>query len=111
MIVKTPLITLLPIVLAVACTGVFSSALADQPEMTFFITSEGPGDGANLGGIDGADEHCADLADDGGSTLTNWKAYLSVAPRIDPAASLRLFRVLTHAIASAVDHGTIPKAF
>jgi len=80
---KSSLTTLLPIVLALVCVGGFTRALADQPEMTFFITSEGPGDGANLGGIEGADEHCADLADDSGSTLTNWKAYLSVAPKID----------------------------
>ena len=83
MIEKKTLITLLPIALMLICSGVFTRAVAGQPEMTFFITSEGPGDGANLGGIDGADEHCTDLADDGGSTLTNWKAYLSIAPRID----------------------------
>lgn len=83
MSVQKPLITILPIALALVFVGVFTSALADQSKMTFFITSEGPGDGANLGGLEGADEHCTDLADDGGSTLTNWKAYLSVAPKID----------------------------
>ena len=36
-----------------------------------------------LGGLDGADEHCVDLADDAGSELTNWRAYLSVSPIID----------------------------
>ena len=69
--------------LILAGGGLLVNAVAQQPEMTFFITSEGPGDGANLGGLEGADEHCADLADDAGSTLTNWKAYLSVAPIID----------------------------
>ncbi len=46
--------------------------------MTFFLTSRGPGDGANLGGLDGADAHCAILAEEGGgaSGLT-WRAYLS----------------------------------
>ena len=72
-----------PLVLALACLVFGINALAQQPEMTFFITSEGPGDGANLGGLAGADEHCADLADDAGSKLTNWKAYLSVSPIID----------------------------
>lgn len=51
-------------------------ALAEQGDssMSFFITSEGPGDGADLGGLSGADEHCATLADDG----KEWRAYLSV---------------------------------
>jgi hypothetical protein len=44
-------------------------------EMSFFITSEGPGDGARLGGLSGADRHCGRLAGDGG----NWRAYLSAA--------------------------------
>src|SRR5210317_1094483 len=72
-----------PVVLALAGVWFVSGAPAQQPEMTFFITSEGPGDGANLGGLEGADEHCADLADDAGSKLSNWKAYLSVSPKID----------------------------
>ena len=72
-----------PLVMAVLWVAFAGSALAQEPEMTFFITSEGPGDGANLGGLEGADEHCADLADDAGSKLTNWKAYLSVSPIID----------------------------
>lgn len=54
-----------------------------QSEMTFFITSAGPGNGADLGGLDGADAHCAKLAEAAGSELTNWRAYLSVSPKID----------------------------
>ncbi|MCY4628586.1 MAG: hypothetical protein OXE58_13620 [Acidobacteria bacterium] len=51
---------------------------AAQSDMTFFLTSRGPGDGANLGGLDGADAHCAMLAEEAGaaSGLT-WRAYLS----------------------------------
>ncbi len=45
--------------------------------MSFFITSQGPGDGANLGGLAGADAHCAALADDAGVTGKTWQAYLS----------------------------------
>ena len=71
------------LMLILAYLGFAVSAQAQQPGMTFFLTSEGPGDGANLGGLEGADEHCADLADDAGSNLTNWRAYLSVAPKID----------------------------
>lgn len=45
--------------------------------MTFFLTSVGPGDGANLGGLAGADAHCAALASAAGSTGKTWAAYLS----------------------------------
>ena len=31
---------------------------AQQKDMTFFITSTGPGKGADLGGLAGADAHC-----------------------------------------------------
>ncbi len=55
---------------------------ADQA-MSFFITSVGPGDGANLGGLEGADAHCASLAQAAGSEITSWKAYLSTTPVID----------------------------
>jgi hypothetical protein len=69
--------------LAVATLGLASGAQAQQPEMTFFITSVGLGDGANLGGLAGADAHCAKLAKAAGSSLSNWRAYLSQAPKID----------------------------
>jgi hypothetical protein len=42
--------------------------------MSFFVTSVGKGDGANLGGLEGADAHCVALAKAAGSTKTNWKA-------------------------------------
>ncbi len=45
--------------------------------MTFFVTSAGKGNGADLGGLGGADAHCEALAKAAGSTLTNWRAYLS----------------------------------
>jgi hypothetical protein len=61
--------------LAAAVTAVVVSA--QQSPMTFFITSVGKGNGADLGGLDGADAHCAALAKAAGSTLTNWRAYLS----------------------------------
>jgi hypothetical protein len=46
-------------------------------DMTFFVTSKGKGNGADLGGLEGADAHCNALAKDAGSKRTNWKAYLS----------------------------------
>lgn len=45
--------------------------------MSFFVTSVGLGDGANLGGLAGADAQCVALAAAAGSTITDWKAYLS----------------------------------
>ena len=48
-----------------------------QQPMSFFITSVGKGDGANLGGLAGADAHCQQLAAAAGSTGKTWHAYLS----------------------------------
>jgi hypothetical protein len=45
--------------------------------MSFFVTSVGKGNGADLGGLAGADAHCQALAQAAGSTKTNWRAYLS----------------------------------
>ena len=50
-----------------------------QPPMGFFITSAGPGDGANLGGLEGADAHCQKLAQAAGAGSRTWRAYLSAA--------------------------------
>lgn len=51
---------------------------AAQPQpMSFFITSAGKGDGANLGGIAGADAHCQSLAAAAGRGGVTWHAYLS----------------------------------
>lgn len=48
----------------------------DAANMTFFVTSVGL-DGGNLGGLDGADAHCQQLAEAAGSTGKTWRAYLS----------------------------------
>ena len=48
-----------------------------QTTMSFFITSAGSGDGANLGGLAGADARCKQLADAAGVTGKTWRAYLS----------------------------------
>ncbi|MDX1541536.1 MAG: hypothetical protein R3349_09050, partial [Geminicoccaceae bacterium] len=53
-----------------------SPAVAQDAEMTFFITSQGPGDGANLGGLEGADAHCQQLAEAAGAGDKTWRAYL-----------------------------------
>ncbi|GLC23650.1 hypothetical protein [Roseisolibacter agri] len=54
--------------------------------MSFFLTSAGPGDGANLGGLAGADAHCARLAEAAGVRGKTWRAYLSAAAQAAQAA-------------------------
>jgi hypothetical protein len=60
---------------AVASLGV--SAQGNQ--MSFFVTSAGPGNGANLGGLAGADKQCQTLAAAAGAGNRTWRAYLSAA--------------------------------
>lgn len=60
--------------IATAGSGVIQ---AQNAPMTFFITSAGPGDGANLGGLAGADKHCQTLAAAAGAGNRQWRAYLS----------------------------------
>ena len=51
---------------------------AQANNMSFFITSAGPGKGGDLGGIAGADAHCAALAKAAGAPANRvWRAYLS----------------------------------
>jgi len=47
------------------------------PNMTFFITSKSGPDGANFGGIEGADKYCKALATKAGAGNKTWRAYLS----------------------------------
>ena len=50
---------------------------AQQAEMNFFVTSAGPGKGADLGGLAGADRICQQLAQAAGAGTRTWHAYLS----------------------------------
>lgn len=59
--------------------GKTATTVAQDAEMSFFITSQGPGDGANLGGIEGADAHCQQLAEAAGAGDKTWRAYLSTS--------------------------------
>jgi len=66
------------LILSLVATAIgFGYANAQDSGMTFFLTSKGPGDGANLGGLAGADAHCAALADSVGAGGQDWRAYLS----------------------------------
>jgi hypothetical protein len=81
---KTIKYALVPLALAMFA----GSAAAQQPQgqqanqpppqpMSFFVTSVGKGDGANLGGLAGADAHCQSLAAAAGRGNATWRAYLS----------------------------------
>jgi hypothetical protein len=63
----------------VAAVALFAAvpASAQSADMTFFLTSNGPGNGANLGGLEGADKHCQTLAQAAGAGAKTWHAYLS----------------------------------
>jgi hypothetical protein len=65
---------------------------AQQPPqpMSFFVTSVGSGNGANLGGLAGADRHCQTLAQAAGAGGKTWHAYLSAsAANGQPAVNAR----------------------
>jgi hypothetical protein len=54
-----------------------SAPQSPPANFSYFLTSAGPGNGANLGGLSGADAHCQKLAQAAGAGGKNWKAYLS----------------------------------
>src|SRR6266849_95606 len=67
--------------IAVGCEG---NNIAHEPKappqpMGFFVTSAGPGKGADLGGLAGADQHCQKLASAAGAGGRTWHAYLSTS--------------------------------
>lgn len=65
---------------------IVSFPTSPDPTMSFFITSAGPGDGAKLGGLTGADAHCHQLAAAVGQGSKTWHAYLSTSPTNGEAA-------------------------
>ncbi|HET8696862.1 MAG TPA: lectin, partial [Gammaproteobacteria bacterium] len=72
---------------AALCVAV---AGAQNTSMSFFITSVGKGDGANLGGLAGADAHCQQLGAAAGQGGKTWHAYLSTsAANGQPAVNAR----------------------
>ena len=68
-----------PVGLAVMMLGFagFATAQTNAKDMTFFVTSKGPGNGGDLGGLEGADKHCQGLAQAVGAGNHVWHAYLS----------------------------------
>lgn len=70
-----PKITLSTALLAV-CLATGAATAQDNP-VSFFLTSQNPGQGADLGGLEGADAYCTSLAEAAGLTGQTWRAYLS----------------------------------
>ncbi|TPK60251.1 MULTISPECIES: hypothetical protein [unclassified Mesorhizobium] len=64
---------------AIASALAAGTALSQDAKMSFFVTSVGSGKGADLGGLKGADAHCASLAEAAGVTGKTWAAYLSTS--------------------------------
>jgi hypothetical protein len=62
-----------------AAVSAFGSlpAAAQGADTSFFVTSNGIGNGGNLGGLAGADNHCQTLAQAAGAGAKTWRAYLS----------------------------------
>ena len=68
---------------AIASIAFASAALAQDKQMSFFVTSVGSGKGADLGGVKGADQHCQALAKAAGAGNRTWRAYLSESPSVN----------------------------
>jgi len=64
-------------VAALLVLTVSGAGQAQQAGMSFFVTSNGVGKGADLGGLEGADRHCQQLAQAAGAGNKTWRAYLS----------------------------------
>ena len=75
---------------AVAVLAACGSISGGKTGMSFFVTSAGPGKGADLGGLAGADKHCQALATAVGVGKRTWRAYLSQQPTANvPAVNAR----------------------
>jgi hypothetical protein len=79
---KLPILALTAAAVLTACATQTTKA-----PMSFFVTSVGSGNGADLGGLAGADAHCQKLASAAGAGSKNWRAYLSVPPTFPSAGT------------------------
>ena len=78
--------TLLACAAAVSVLAACGSMPGGKTGMSFFVTSAGPGKGADLGGLAGADKQCQTLAAAAGAGNRTWRAYLSVQPTANVAS-------------------------
>jgi hypothetical protein len=76
---KSIIVASLAVVVALLSLSWIASSQEQKSGMAFFITSAGPGKGADLGGLAGADKHCQALAQAAGAGGSNWRAYLSTS--------------------------------
>ena len=104
--------------LALASLSVMSSVEAQQqqpqqaapqlpqaPNMTFFVVSAGPGKGGDLGGLEGADQHCQQLAQRHGAGGKTWRAAKLVIVAVQIVDGLSddfAFEILPRTVANAV---------
>jgi hypothetical protein len=77
-------------VLALSVLAACAGMSGGKPGMSFFVASSGPGKGADLGGLAGADRQCQTLASAAGAGSRTWHAYLSQQPTANvPAVNAR----------------------
>lgn len=75
-------VALISLPLLIACGGSddnSDSTSTSASRMSFFITSSGSGKGADLGGLEGADQLCQRLATSADAGNRTWRAYLSTS--------------------------------
>lgn len=101
---KTATAAIFAITVLGAATGAQAQSTVDAEKMSFFISSVGGPDGANFGGLAGADAHCETLATAAGSSK-KWAAYLSTSMIIDRSSGSA---VVTDGISARDRIGTGP---
>jgi hypothetical protein len=74
---RSVVVALAALISAGSAVSQAQQAPPQAPTMTFFVTSTGPGKGADLGGLEGADRQCQTLAQSAGAGSKTWRAYLS----------------------------------
>jgi hypothetical protein len=87
---RSVVVALAALISADSAVSQAQQAPPQSPTMTFFVTSAGPGKGADLGGLEGADRQCQTLAQSAGAGSKTWRAYLSTqAAGNTPAVNAR----------------------
>jgi hypothetical protein len=87
---RSVVVALAALISAGSAVSQAQQAPPQSPTMTFFVTSAGPGKGADLGGLEGADRQCQTLAQSAGAGSKTWRAYLSTqAAGNTPAVNAR----------------------
>ena len=71
-------IALVALAASMTAIGISAPRAQQTSGMSFFIASANPGNGANFGGLAGADKHCQTLAAAAGAGNRTWRAYLSM---------------------------------